>query len=110
MKLRAERRRKQLCAGIAAFRPLSSTAAAQGFLDLLSSKESQMDVSGMFSDDQLAVIGCFFALAVCGFVAAMSFHFGPKGREQRQIQTSRTRTLSIDGGQDQTQRQDRRAA
>ena len=30
-----------------------------------------MDVSGMFSDDQMSVIGCFAALAVCGAVAAL---------------------------------------
>ncbi len=42
-----------------------------------------MDASGMFSDDQMAIIGCFFALAVCGMIAAISFHFGPAGRQDK---------------------------
>lgn len=39
-----------------------------------------MDVASMFSDDQLAVLGCFFALAVCGLIAAISFRLGPAGQ------------------------------
>ncbi|MEZ6059705.1 MAG: hypothetical protein R3C19_05025 [Planctomycetaceae bacterium] len=36
-----------------------------------------MDLTSLFSDDQLAVMGCFIALAVCGGIAALSFQFGP---------------------------------
>ena len=43
-----------------------------------------MDLSAMFSDDQIAVIGCFVALAACGLVAAVSFHFGPAGKVSQQ--------------------------
>ena len=38
-----------------------------------------MDLSAIFSDDQIAIIGCFLALSACGLVAAISFHFGPAG-------------------------------
>ena len=68
-----------------------------------------MDVSGMFSDDQMSVIGCFAALAVCGLVAALSFHLGPAGRQQKQIDAAH-RTLPIEKPQDPTHRQGRRAA
>ena len=69
-----------------------------------------MNVSSMFSDDQMAVIGCFAALAVCGMIAALSFHFGPAGREQKQSDATRKQTLPLQKLQDQTQHQDRRAA
>ncbi|HIE97086.1 MAG: hypothetical protein ABGZ53_33695 [Fuerstiella sp.] len=39
-----------------------------------------MDLSAIFSDDQIAVIGCFIALTACGLVAAISFQFGPAGK------------------------------
>lgn len=68
-----------------------------------------MDLSGAFSDDQLAVIGCFFALAVCGLIAAVSFQFGPAGRDQNKVDGLRNRTLPLEKPQ-QAQRQDRRAA
>lgn len=69
-----------------------------------------MEVSTMFSDDQLAVMGCFFALAACGFIAAMSFQFGPKGRQQRQLESVRSRTLSVEKAQEQMAQPGRRAA
>ncbi len=69
-----------------------------------------MDVSGMFSDDQMAVICCFGALAVCGMIAALSFHFGPAGRQQKQMDVARNRTLPLQKLQDQAQHLDRRAA
>ena len=69
-----------------------------------------MEVSGVFSDDQMAVIFCFGALAVCGMIAALSFHFGPAGRQQKQIDGTRSQTLPLQKLQDQTQHQDRRAA
>ena len=40
-----------------------------------------MDLTSMLSDDQVAVFGCFGALAVCGLIAAISFHFGPAGKK-----------------------------
>ena len=39
-----------------------------------------MDLSAVFSDDQIAVIGCFVALATCALVAAVSFQLGPAGK------------------------------
>lgn len=69
-----------------------------------------MDVSGIFSDDQMAVICCFGALAVCGVIAVLSFHFGPAGRQQKQMDVTRNRTLPLKKLQDQPQHQDRRAA
>ena len=69
-----------------------------------------MDVSGMFSDDQMSVIGCFAALAVCGMVAALSFQLGPAGRQQKQIDAARNRTLPLEKPHDPAQRQGRRAA
>ena len=69
-----------------------------------------MDVSGMFSDDQMAVIGCFAALAVCGLIAALSFRLGPAGRQQKLMDVTHRRTLSLEKTQDKIQHQDRRAA
>ncbi|MEZ6034849.1 MAG: hypothetical protein R3C17_17290 [Planctomycetaceae bacterium] len=68
-----------------------------------------MDLSGVFSDDQLAVIGCFIALTVCGLIAAVSFQFGPAGRDQNKVDAVRSRTLPLEKPQ-QAQREDRRAA
>ena len=76
----------------------------------VSSSKSQMDIFGMFSDDQTAILGCFAALAVCGMIAALSFHLGPAGRQQKQIDASRNRTLPLEKPESQPQRQDRRAA
>lgn len=39
-----------------------------------------MDLSAIFTDDQLGILGCFGALLACGLVAAVSFHFGPAGK------------------------------
>lgn len=47
-----------------------------------------MDLSS-FSDDQLAIMGCFAALAVCGFIAMISFHFGPQGKKSQGPDTIR---------------------
>jgi hypothetical protein len=43
-----------------------------------------MDLSAIFSDDQIAVIGCFVALASCALVAAVSFQLGPAGKSSGQ--------------------------
>jgi hypothetical protein len=69
-----------------------------------------MDVSGMFSDDQMAIIGCFAALAVCGLIAAISFHLGPAGRQQNQVNAIRHRRLPLETSLEQNSRQDRKAA
>ncbi|MCP4783796.1 MAG: hypothetical protein GY903_19675 [Fuerstiella sp.] len=47
-----------------------------------------MDLSAVFSDDQIAVIGCFVALTACGLVAAISFQFGPAGKATEQNSAS----------------------
>ena len=39
-----------------------------------------MDLQAMFTDNQIAVLGCFAALIICGSIAALSFQFGPAGR------------------------------
>lgn len=69
-----------------------------------------MDLSGMFSDDQMAIIGCFGALAMCGMIAALSFHLGPAGSQQKTIDVARNRTLPLGTPQSQIPQQDRRAA
>jgi hypothetical protein len=43
-------------------------------------KKTHMDLSTVFSDNQIAVIGCFVALATCALVAAVSFQLGPAGK------------------------------
>lgn len=40
-----------------------------------------MDLSAIFSDDQIGIIGSFLALAACGLVMAVSFRFGPAGQQ-----------------------------
>lgn len=42
-----------------------------------------MDLTAIFSNDQLALMGCFGALVASGLIAAVSFRFGPAHREQR---------------------------
>ncbi|HIK90370.1 MAG TPA: hypothetical protein EYG03_00045 [Planctomycetes bacterium] len=39
-----------------------------------------MDLSAIFTDDHIAVMGCFIALTACTLIAAVSFHFGPAGK------------------------------
>ena len=39
-----------------------------------------MDLQAILSDNQIAVLGCFAALVVCGGIGALSFHFGPAGK------------------------------
>lgn len=40
-----------------------------------------MDLTSMFSHDQIAVAGCFVALGVCGLFMSLSYHFGSAGRK-----------------------------
>lgn len=48
-----------------------------------------MDLTSIVSDDQLAILGCFGALLVCGLIAAISFHFGPAGKKSTNTLRSR---------------------
>ena len=41
-----------------------------------------MDLTALFSDDQIAVMGCFVALATCGLIVAASFRMGPAGKQR----------------------------
>lgn len=63
-----------------------------------------MDLSGIFSDDQVAILGCFAALAVCGVIAALSFRFGPAGQQTNSQRTaiplSPVRTSEAEKSQD----------
>jgi len=43
-----------------------------------------MDLQSVFSDNQIAVMGCFAALGICGAIAALSYQFGPAGQQSRQ--------------------------
>jgi hypothetical protein len=43
-----------------------------------------MDLQSVFSDNQIAVMGCFAALGICGAIAALSYQFGPAGQKSRQ--------------------------
>jgi hypothetical protein len=38
-----------------------------------------MELSGIFSDDQIAILGSFLALTVCGLITAISFRLGSAG-------------------------------
>ena len=52
-----------------------------------------MDLQSVFSDNQLAVIGCFLALGVCGTIAGLSFRFGkrtPSVVESTDLRTKQT--------------------
>jgi hypothetical protein len=67
-----------------------------------------MDLTAIFSNDQLAVMGCFAALAVSGVIAALSFQFGSAGRHSQSeqpghLQLARTKP-------DAEQQETRRAA
>ena len=37
----------------------------------------------ILSDDQLAILGCFGAMAMCGLIASLTLHFGPVGQKHR---------------------------
>lgn len=67
-----------------------------------------MDVSSVLTNDQVAVLGCFVAIAVCGLVAALSFRLGPAGH---QAKTQKT-ILQLNSARTEDKRaaQDRRAA
>ena len=67
-----------------------------------------MDLTTIFSDDQLAVMGCFGALAVCGLIAAITFQFGPAGRQSQEGHASHLQLAKADPHG--KQRQSRKAA
>lgn len=46
-----------------------------------------MGPTGIFNDDQIAILGAFFALAVCGLITALSFRFGAAGNSQSEQAT-----------------------
>ncbi|MCR9198415.1 MAG: hypothetical protein NXI04_07230 [Planctomycetaceae bacterium] len=66
-----------------------------------------MDLSSTFTDDQLAVMGCFAALAVCGLIAMITFYVGPQGRRQ---QTEQPEKVRLPVAQDDVHRDSRKAA
>lgn len=61
------------------------------------------------SDDQLAIIGCFAAIAVCGLIAAVTFHFGPAGKASQAADASRSLPFPQTPSAD-SDAQDRKAA
>ena len=68
-----------------------------------------MLLANILSDDQFAILGCFGALAVCGLIAMISFHFGPAGQQK----TSTPGALRMNANrstQNVDDRQERRAA
>ena len=62
-----------------------------------------------FTDDQLAIIACFAAIAVCGLIAAVTFHFGPAGKSSQATPATRSVAFPAAAKTD-TQTQDRKAA
>lgn len=68
-----------------------------------------MNLTEMLSDNQLAVIGSFLALTVCGLITAISYSLGPAGKKQRAAETFATpQVMSMAGKERQTP--ERRAA
>lgn len=65
-----------------------------------------MNLTDILTNDQLAVVGCFAALSICGIVAAITFHVGPAGKKS--IDATEARRLRIPdstpAGQDSEQR------
>lgn len=68
-----------------------------------------MDLSSMFSDDQLAVLGCLVALTACGLIAMLSYHIGPAGRVTKNTGSSTIPVVSA-RIRNTEKSQDRRAA
>jgi hypothetical protein len=66
--------------------------------------DCRMNLTQMFTDDQIAVLCCLGALTVCGLIAAISYHVGPAGREDRRLNRADRRItpesdLNTDNGQ-----------
>jgi hypothetical protein len=68
-----------------------------------------MLLANILSDDQFAIVGCFAALAVCGLIAMISFHFGPAGQKKTSGPAS-LRMNSTQSKQTAAEVQERRAA
>jgi hypothetical protein len=47
-----------------------------------------MSVTEMLTDNQIAVVGCFAALGVCGIITAISYHLGPAKQKAGQLEYS----------------------
>jgi hypothetical protein len=58
------------------------------------------------SDDQIAVLGSFAALAFCGVLMALSYHFGAEGKQKNMRKSAATHQPAAQ----QTHTADRRAA
>ena len=69
-----------------------------------------MDLSAVFSNDQLAVLGCFAALAVCGIIAAVTYHVGPAGRKSQPSRIRKPLQLSSARSQEADSSEQRKAA
>lgn len=69
--------------GVMRTRDRSSEAHACTVLEVIHDSGSAMNLLNMFTDDQLAIGGCLLALAACGLIAAVSYHFGPASRDSR---------------------------
>jgi len=67
-----------------------------------------MDLSSIFSHDQMAILGCLVAIGVCGLIATLSFKMGPAGQ---QVPIHRP-TIHMNSGRsaDTAAAQERRAA
>lgn len=64
-----------------------------------------MDLRSMLTDDQIAVLGCFVALGVCGLIGLISFHFGPAGKSaQRPADSLRFPTRSSEKSTDESRK------
>lgn len=67
-----------------------------------------MDLTAIFSNDQLAVAGCFLALASCGLIAAVTFHVGPAGKKS--ADSDGTRHLRLPDTSERDEEKKRRTA
>ncbi len=67
-----------------------------------------MDLSNPFSQDQMAILGCFAAMGVCGLIATLSFKLGPAGQQTRTEQPTIPMKPARSANSSSTQ--DRRAA
>lgn len=59
-----------------------------------------MDLFSTFSDDQVALLGCFVAFAATAFLMTVSYYVGNRGQEQQNareqiLKTARTNSESL---------------
>lgn len=62
------------------------------------------------SDDQIAVLGSFAALAFCGILMALSYHFGGAAEQERQNRGVQRGAIGANSERKATAEADRRAA